>query len=123
MELWIDVEKIRSRYLEIGVLGDRDKATVVEIDLVQKVISLDKGQGDLFGWGRMNCPIEVRNGKLKLLLLVDCSTVELYIDEGRYCITSNVYPEKEQTECWIRTPYKEAVIDKLRISSMIGFWE
>ena len=123
MELWIDVEKIRSRYLEIGVLGEGDKATVAAVDLVQKVVSLDKNRGDLYGRGRMNCPIEIRDGKLKLLLLVDCSTVELYIDEGRYCITSNVYPEKEQTECWIKTPYKDAVIDKLRISSMLRYWE
>ena len=123
MELWIDVEKIRSRYLEIGVLGEGDKATVAAVDLVQKVVSLDKNRGDLYGRGRMNCPIEISDGKLKLLLLVDCSTVELYIDEGRYCITSNVYPEKEQTECWIKTPYKDAVIDKLRISSMLRYWE
>lgn len=122
IELWIDIEKIKSRYLEIGVLGDGDKATIVAVDLVQNVVSLDKSRGDLYGRGRMNCPIEIRTGKLKFLLLVDHSTVELYIDEGRYCITSNVYPEKEQTECWIRTPYKGAIIDKLKISTMTKFW-
>lgn len=63
IELWIDIEKIDSRYLEC--------------------------------WEMVNCPIEIRNGKLKLLLLVDHSTV-LYSDEGRYCITSNVYPEKNR---------------------------
>ena len=29
MELWIDAEKVDSRYLEIGVLGKGEKATVV----------------------------------------------------------------------------------------------
>lgn len=122
MELWIDTEKIVSRYLEIGVLGKEEKAVIVEIDLLQKIVSLNKNQSDRHGRGRMNCPVEIRDGKLKLLILVDCSIVEIYIDEGRYCITSNVYPEKEQTECWIATPYKDAVIDKLKIASVKSFW-
>lgn len=123
MELWLDVENVTSRYLEIGVLGAGERATVIEIDLVEKVISLDKSQGDLYGRGRMNCPVELENGKFKILILVDCSSVEIYINEGRYCITSNVYPEREQTECWISTPYKNAVIDKIRLASLGSIWD
>lgn len=123
MELWIDTEKVDSRYLEIGVLGKGEKATVVTADLVGKVVSLDKSRGDTYGRGRMNCPVEIRNGKCKLMILVDHSTVEVYVDDGRYCMTSNVYPEKEQVECWIGTPYKSGVIDRVRISSLKKFWE
>ena len=54
---------------------------------------------------------------------MDCSSVEVYINEGRYCITGNVYPEREQTECWISTPYKNAVIDRIRIASLGSIWE
>lgn len=71
----------------------------------------------------MNCPVELEKGKVKLLILVDCSSVEVYINEGRYCITGNVYPEREQTECWISTPYKNAVIDRIRIASLGSIWE
>ncbi len=121
LELWIDAEKLASRYLEIGVLGKGEEATVVSVDLLGKVVSLDKSRGDAYGSGRMNCPVEIRNGRCKLLLLVDHSTVEVYVDEGRYCITSNVYPRMEQTECWIRTPYKKGVIEKIRISCLEKF--
>lgn len=123
MELQIDVGRVVSRYLEIGVLGAGDRATVIDVDLVEKVISLDKSQGDVYGRGRMNCPVELEKGKVKLLILVDCSSVEVYINEGRYCITGNVYPEREQTECWISTPYKNAVIDRIRIASLGSIWE
>lgn len=67
--------------------------------------------------------VEIQDGKLKLLILVDCSIVEVYVDGGRYCITSNVYPKIEQTECWIDVPYKQAKIDKMKIASMKRFWE
>ena len=123
MELFIDIEKVTSRYLEIGVLGKGEKATVVEVDLLQKIVSIDKSRSDRYGRGRMNCPVEIQDGKLKLLILVDCSIVEVYVDGGRYCITSNVYPKIEQTECWIDVPYKQAKIDKMKIASMKRFWE
>ena len=121
LELWIDAEKLASRYLEIGVLGKGEEATVVSVDLLGKVVSLDKSRGGAYGRGRMNCPVEIQNGRCKLLLLVDHSTVEVYVDEGRYCITSNVYPRMEQTECWIRTPYKKGVIEKVRIRCLEKF--
>ncbi len=123
LEFWIDAEKLASRYLEIGVLGKGEEATVVSVDLLGKMVSLDKSRGDAYGRGRMNCPVEIQNGRCKLLILVDHSTAEVYVDEGRYCITSNVYPRMEQTECWIRTPYKKGVIEKIRISCLEKFWE
>ena len=84
LELQIDVERVVSRYLEIGVLGAGDRATVIDADLAEKVISLDKSQGDAYGRGRMNCPVELEKGKVKLLILVDCSSVEVYINEGSF---------------------------------------
>lgn len=123
LSLTLDVNKISSRYLEIGVLSKGEHATVIALDLIEDIISLDKNNGDLYGRGRMNYIISRSKEKMELTILVDCSSVEVYAGEGRYCITSNVYPEKDQTECWIRTPYKCAVIDKVEISSFSSIWE
>ena len=122
LELRIDVNKIRSRYLEIGVLGKADRATVISLDLLENILSLDKNNGDIYGRGRMSRIIQRENSVLELMILVDCSSVEVYAEHGRYCLTSNVYPEEEQTECWIRTPYKDAVLDEVIVSSLKSIW-
>ena len=70
----------------------------------------------------MNRLIRRESDVLELMRLGDCSSVDVYAEHGRYCITSNVYPEKDQTECWIRTPYKDAVIDEITVSSLDGIW-
>lgn len=119
----LDVKKIRSRYLEIGVLGKDDHATVISVDLLENILSVDKNNGDLYGRGRMNRIFHREDNRMEIMILVDCSSVEVYAERGRYCITSNVYPAPDQTECWIRTPYKEAVIDEITVSSLDGIWD
>lgn len=123
LRIRLDIRKIKSRYLEIGVLGKGDHATVISLDLLENILSLDKNNGDLYGRGRMNRIIRQEKDVMELLILVDCSSVEVYAEHGRYCITSNVYPERDQTECWIRTPYKDAVIDEVTVYSMDGIWD
>ena len=123
IQIRLDVKKIRSRYLEVGVLGKGEHATIISLDLLEGILSLDKNNGDLYGRGRMNRIICLNDDVVELMIMVDCSSVEVYAEHGRYCITSNVYPEKDQTECWIRTPYKDAVIDDIVISSFDNMWE
>lgn len=118
----LDVKKIHSCYLEIGVLGKEEQVTVISLDLLENILSLDKNNGDLYMQGRMNRIIQREKDEIELMILVDRSSVEVYLQQGRYCITSNVYPEKDQIECWIRTPYKDAVIDKIIINSFDSIW-
>ena len=90
---------------------------------LSKIITLDKSHGDHYEGGRMNCPFELHDGCLELCILVDHSSVELYVNHGERCITTNVYPEENQTECWIRTPYKKAVVDYVQIDFLDSSWE
>ena len=62
-------------------------------------------------------------GITKIMILIDHSNVEIYINDGIKCISCNAYPEKEQTELWIRTPYKDAVIKKIEIRELMSVWE
>ena len=45
------------------------------------------------------------------------------MNHGESCITTNVYPEENQTECWIQTPYKNAVVDYVQIDFLTSSWE
>ena len=121
--LKLDITKIKSRNLEICVLGKESSYTAIQIDFLSKIITLDKSHGDHYEGGRMNCPFELHNGCLELCILVDHSSVELYVNHGESCITTNVYPEENQTECWIQTPYKNAVVDYVQIDFLTSSWE
>ena len=83
---------------------------------------MDKSFGDDYEGGRMNSSFELHDNYLELCILIDRSSVEVYVNHGEKCITTNVYPEDNQVECWIQTPYKKAVIDKIQIDFLNSFW-
>ena len=60
--LKLDITKIKSRNLEICVLGKESSYTAIQIDFLSKIITLDKSHGDHYEGGRMNCPFELHNG-------------------------------------------------------------
>lgn len=123
LRLKIDTEKVDSRFIEIGVLGNGNKVTSLNLDLIGKVVTLDKEQADQFNGGKINCLLDIKKTVIEFDILVDYSSIEVYINKGRYCITTNVYPEQGQTECWIRTPYKAAVIDEIEVGTIKSVWE
>lgn len=121
--LKLDIVKIESKNLEICVLRKESFYTAIQIDFLSKIITLDKSFGDHYEGGRMNSSFELHDNCLDLCILVDHSSVEVYVNHGESCITTNVYPEENQIECWIRTPYKKAVVDYVQADFLDSSWE
>jgi beta-fructofuranosidase len=122
LEISLQVNNIISRSFSIGIWGKDNKVTLLTVDLIGKIITFDKNRSDNYIKGTVNCPVELADGKLDIRIICDHSVVEIYINGGYYCMTNNVYPEKDQTELWIATPYKTAVLDKLTVSSVESVW-
>lgn len=123
LKIEADVNKITSRAFEIGLRGKADRAVFIYVDLLSNIITFDRNNADSYVKGRVSCPIHVKDGKVNIEILIDKSCVEIYVGEGSSCMTSNIYPEKEQIECWFRTPYKDAVISKVTICEIISMWD
>lgn len=123
LKMEIDIKKTESMFIEAGLLGNGEKASVLSIDFIGAIMTLDKGNADLYGGGKINCPFPSNMEKMELDIFVDHSCIEVYVNGGLRCMTVNVYPEEKQTECWIRTPYKRAVIDRLERGIMNSVWE
>lgn len=123
LKLRFQAEKMPSRYLQIGLLGKGERVCVLHLDLVGMVMTLDRDKADDYQSGRMNCIYRPQGKETELEIYVDHSSVELYVDHGVCCMAANIYSDEDQTGCWIRTPYKEAVLDTLEYGSMKSVWE
>lgn len=119
----LSVKEAASRYLEIGLMEKEDKTALISVDLLNMLLSFDKRNADNYGKGVMTTAIAPSDGKLDLLILVDHSVVEIYVNHGQKCISCNVYPEEAQTGFWIGTPYSEARLDTLEISRVRSIWD
>ena len=119
----LDIEKISSKFVRIGVWESGESVSIIEIDLVNNMVFFDRDRGDDFRQGKMGCPVSIKNKKIQIDVFMDCSCIEIYVNQGEQCITANVYPDKEQTGFWIDTPYKEAIVDRLEYGTMRNVWK
>ncbi|NMA82599.1 MAG: glycoside hydrolase family 32 protein [Epulopiscium sp.] len=116
-----NVSEIESRFLEIGLLVGNNKETKIELDFIAGVMTLDRSNSDVYTSGKVNCIFD-NEDKFDLQVLVDHSCIEVILNKGRHILSANVYPEKEQTECYIRTPYKSATLRKVETRSLKSVW-
>ena len=123
IQIEYESKKITSKYLEIGLWAKTKNYAKVSLDLLNRKLYFDKHTADVYGKGVMTTDLPEIEGITKIMILIDHSNVEIYINDGIKCISCNAYPEKEQTELWIRTPYKDAVIKKIEIRELMSVWE
>lgn len=123
LKLSLQIKEITSMCLEVGVCGREKRGLILYIDLLERIMTLDRSCADDYGDGKMNCTFEPQDGMVDIDIFVDYSSVEVYINQGEGCITANIYPEEKQRECWLRTPYKSAVIYRIEYGSMKSIWD
>jgi fructan beta-fructosidase len=62
------------------------------------------------------------DGKLRLQLLIDRNTVEIFADQGRTSLSFNVPPDKDRTPLGLGVEGGDAEIDSLTVWEMISIW-
>lgn len=62
------------------------------------------------------------NNKVEIEMLVDRSSFEIYIDGGRYSVSSTFIPEEKNVKCEIYTIGGEIVIDHLEVHTLNSVW-
>lgn len=119
----INGSRVAARNLEIGLFGEEERCVLITLDLIGGIVVLDTRHSASYNGRVINCPFDSASGQIELEIFVDRSCVELYLEHGKYCITTNVYPDEKQNKIWICTPYKTAVIDELEIGTINNMWE
>ena len=123
LSLRADITCIASRTIEIGLFDDGEHVLIIDVDFIAGVITIDKSRMGSWDAGRIHAPFHAARPVFEMRILVDHSSVELITDEGCCCMTTNVYPDQEQTGCFIRTPYRCAVLEHLEVISFHGIWD
>ena len=65
--------------------------------------------------GTYSCPVPLEDGKLKLHLFLDWSSVELFTQDGREVFTALIYPDPASTGLALYAKGGEAVFESLRV--------
>ena len=102
MTLEFDLKNSDAKQIEIEVKADYKHSTKICCDLACSEISIDRNNAEGWSKGKNRCPLESA-GKNKLLIhvFVDQSYVEVYTDDYRTVLSSNIFSGENATRAFI----------------------
>lgn len=100
VDLELKVVLQAAHYFEIKVMKGINQETNIVYDAKRQVLCFDRrnsGSG-IEGVNYREMPIKIEEGCLNLRLLMDTYSVELFVQDGKYTMTSTVYPDFESDQ-------------------------
>jgi sucrose-6-phosphate hydrolase SacC (GH32 family) len=97
-ELLIDFAPGSARRFGLKLGHGGDQATIITCDSGAGRLSLDRRRSGLTGFhpafvGAHDAPLRLRDGRIRLHILVDTSSVEIFANDGETVITDLVFPD------------------------------
>jgi len=104
-----------------------EEETLVGYDAEKEVVFLDRtksGESDFYDDfnQRFEAPVRLVEGKVKLHLFVDWSSVEVFVNDGEAVLTSRVFPDPESSGIRFRNGGGNAVLESLILWPLNTVW-
>ncbi|MFF1881935.1 glycoside hydrolase family 32 protein [Pseudarthrobacter sp. NPDC058196] len=111
--------------LELRILGSSDGTTgaVLSYDASRAMLSLDRRHAGDAGFHAKfasveSAPLVLEDGVLKLQIVVDHCSVEVFAQGGMVVMTDLVFPEAEHLQTWLSAEGGRATVLRLAVSSL-----
>ena len=66
---------------------------------------------------------EPRDGKLTIEILIDRSTIEMFLEDGKYSVSAAFIPDPESVQAELFTKGGEILVEKMEVHSLKSIWE
>jgi len=98
LEMEIDLSKTKAQKLFLLVRANSEKYTVITVNFKEKKLRFDRNNSDDgFSQGSRECDVLLENNSCIMRLFSDTTSIELFLDGGRTCMSNTIYPvHKEQ---------------------------
>lgn len=116
-ELQIEIDKYEASKFEINFMESEKEHTSLIYDFEREICLIDRNSMLNGEKGVRKFKLE-SNGKLKINMFVDKSSVEIYFQDGREVASLKLYPKKESFNLSLKTEGGQAKINSLNIWKM-----
>lgn len=113
--------------LKLIVCSGSKNGTVISYDPVDESLHIDRSNSGITGFSpafpkSYAAPLKLKEGKLKLHLLVDRSSIELFANDGEVTITCQIFPDDKDTGLSLQALKGGVKMDKLIIWNLRSIW-
>ncbi len=96
-ELLVEIDTKKSKKFQIELRSNGEEKTILSYDEDTKVMSLNRDKSGVDSSGTREfelTPFDI----LKLRIYLDKSSIEIFINDGEFAMTTRVYPKEESTD-------------------------
>ena len=108
--------------------GANGEETVIGYDATTQELYVDRSRSgavdfhNLFSTGIETAPLKPKNGKVKLRVLVDWSSVEIFGGSGEAVITDQIFPDPSSTGVEVFAEGGTATLDHMQAWQLKSIW-
>lgn len=126
-EMIIEIEPGDSKFTGLKVRSGNGDETVVGYDAENGTAFIDRtnsGESGFYeGFAQRNdAPVRLINGRVKLHLFVDWSSIEVFINDGEAVITNRIFPEPDSQDIIFYSSGGDGSIQKLDFWHLNSIW-
>ncbi len=127
-DIVIEMEPKQAGEMGLLVRKGKDEQTKIGFQVADSVVFVDRTQSGATSFhekfpGRYTAPFTPRQGKIKLRILVDGSSVEVFVGDGQKTITCQVYPDPKSDGIELYTDTGDIQVHSLTIYELRSVWE
>lgn len=107
--------------------AEKMEKTIIRYHAKSKTLSVDRRNSGRVDFhpkfpGVHSAPLELQDGKLKLRILVDTSSVEVFGQDGEVVVTDRIFPSPANRSTGVMTKGGEAEVESLKVYSLRSIW-
>jgi fructan beta-fructosidase len=119
-EMELTIEPGNANAAGLKILESNDENVSLKYDVRSQTFLLDRTKSGNISFNSSfasveKAPVKLKNGKLKLTILVDKSIVEVFINDGEKTITDLVFPMKKRDGIQLFTEGGKAIFSNLKV--------
>ena len=112
---------LKGDLFDIELVAELGQAKSIELNVRGERIAYDPGTGRL-QCGSKSAPLKLADGRLKLRVLVDSASIEVYADKGQVSISHGFLPKPDNRSYALQTQGAPLKLESLRVRSLRSAW-
>jgi beta-fructofuranosidase len=118
IEFEINLMKTSAKELVLKLRETENGFTIIKWDLKNKKLVFDRSKSDQYSKGEKSCNLELKNNILKGRILSDMTSIEVFTDNNKVSMSSNIYPSGCNDKIKLYAVDGEICINKFQIWSI-----
>lgn len=126
-ELMVEIEPENSSTIGLKLREGTDEETLVGYDADNGTVFVDRVNSGEDGFHedfaqRNDAPARLIDGKVKLHIFVDWSSVEVFVNDGEAVITNRIFPDPESENITLYSEGGDATVSSLNFWTLQSVW-